>query len=266
MRFHDRTDAGRQLAARLTAFADRSDLIVLGLPRGGVPVAHEVAMRLKAPLDVCLVRKLGVPGDPEFAMGAIASGGIEILSTDVIRDLGIPPALVQQVAVRERLELERRDVLYRAGRRPPVVRDRTVILVDDGLATGSTMQAAVLALKQQAPARIVVAAPVGSRQACEQLRRVVDAVECVATPDPFGAVGLWYEEFSQTTDEEVTRLLAATSVDPQGRSRPRRNGMDRRIASRSGRHWPGAASGCSTRPRYHASSCRCGPTSSWPPP
>jgi erythromycin esterase-like protein/predicted phosphoribosyltransferase len=215
MRFHNRTDAGRQLAARLTAFAGRSDVIVLGLPRGGVPVAHEVAVRLKAPLDVCLVRKLGVPGHPEFAMGAIAAGGIEVLSTDVIRELRIPPAVVQQVAVRERLELERRDVLYRAGRHPAVVRDRTVILVDDGLATGSTMQAAVLALKQQAAARIVVAVPVGSRQACEQLRRVVNEVVCVSTPDPFDAVGLWYEEFSQTTDEEVTRLLAVAPPNQQ---------------------------------------------------
>jgi erythromycin esterase-like protein/predicted phosphoribosyltransferase len=190
-------------------------VIVLGLPRGGVPVAHEVAVRLKAPLDVCLVRKLGVPGHPEFAMGAIAAGGIEVLSNDVIRELRIPPALVQQVAVRERLELERRDVLYRAGRRPAAVRDRTVILVDDGLATGSTMQAAVLALKQQAAARIVVAVPVGSRQACEQLRRVVNEVVCVSTPDPFDAVGLWYEEFSQTTDEEVTRLLAVAPPNQQ---------------------------------------------------
>ena len=214
MRFHDRSDAGRQLAARLTAFAGRSDVIVLGLPRGGVPVAHEVAVRLKAPLDVWLVRKLGVPGHPELAMGAIAAGGIEILSTDLIRELGVPPALVRQVAVRERLELERRDALFRAGRRAAVVRDRTVILVDDGLATGSTMQAAVLALKQQAPARIVVAVPVGSRQACEQLRRIVDEVVCVSTPEPFDAVGLWYEQFSQTSDEEVTRLLAAAPVDP----------------------------------------------------
>ena len=210
MRFHNRTDAGRQLGARLTAFAGRSDVIVLGLPRGGVPVAHEVAERLKAPLDVWLVRKLGVPGHPELAMGAIAAGGIEVLSNDLIRDLGVPRALVEQVAVRERLELERRDVLYRAGRRPVAVRDRTVILVDDGLATGSTMQAAVLALRQQAPARIIVAVPVGSREACEQLRRLVDEVVCVSTPDPFEAVGLWYEEFSQTSDEEVTRLLATT--------------------------------------------------------
>ena len=212
MRFHDRTDAGRQLATRLTAFAGRSDVIVLGLPRGGVPVAHEVAAQLKVPLDVWLVRKLGVPGHPELAMGAIATGGIQVLSTDLIRDLGIPPALVEQVAVRERLELERRDALYRAGRRPVEVRDRTVILIDDGLATGSTMRAAVLALRQHAPARIVVAVPVGSREACEQLRRLADEVVCVSTPDPFDAVGLWYEVFSQTSDEEVIRLLATTSV------------------------------------------------------
>lgn len=208
LRFHDRADAGRQLAARLSAFAGRSDVIVLGLPRGGVPVAHEVAVRLKAPLDVCLVRKLGVPGQPEYAMGAIASGGVEILSADVIRELRIPPALVEQVAARERLELDRRDALYRAGRRAPMVRDRTVILVDDGLATGSTMQAAVQALRQQAPAKIVVAVPVGSRQACEQLRRVVDEVVCLSTPEPFDAVGRWYEEFPQTSDEEVTRHLS----------------------------------------------------------
>ena len=218
MRFHNRTDAGRELAARLTVFAGRSDVIVLGLPRGGIPVAREVATRLKAPLDVWIVRKLGVPGHPEVAMGAIASGGIEVLSTDLIRDLGVPPALVEQVAVKERLELERRDALYRGGRRPPVVRDRTVILVDDGLATGSTMQAAVAALRQHAPARIVVAVPVGSQQACEQLRRLVDEVVCVSTPDPFDAVGLWYDEFSQTTDEEVTRLLATTSEYRQNQS------------------------------------------------
>ena len=140
MRFHNRVDAGRQLAGRLTAFAGRPDVVVLGLPRGGVPVAHEVATRLQAPLDVWLVRKLGVPGHPELAMGAIATGGIEVLSTDLIRDLGIPQALVQKTALRERLELERRDVLYRAGRRPVALRDLTVILVDDGLATGSTVQ------------------------------------------------------------------------------------------------------------------------------
>jgi predicted phosphoribosyltransferase len=168
MRFHDRTDGGRQLAARLTAYAGRSDVTVLALPRGGVPVAREVATRLGAPLDIFLVRKLGVPGHPEFAMGALAEGGVEVLSEDVIRDLGVPRALVQQVAVRERLELERRDVLYRGGRKAHDVRGGTVILVDDGLATGSTMQAAVQALRQRGPASIVVAAPVGARETCER--------------------------------------------------------------------------------------------------
>ena len=211
MRFRNRVDAGRQLGARLTAYAGRSDVIVLGLPRGGIPVAHEVAMRLKAPLDVFLVRKLGVPGHPELAMGAIAQGGVEVLGRDLIHDLGIPHVLVEQVAVRERLELERRDVLYRQGGRPAVVRDRVVILVDDGLATGSSMQAAVLALRQQAPARIVVAVPVGARETCARLSRIADEVVCVSMPEPFNAVGLWYEQFSQTTDDEVRHLLAATA-------------------------------------------------------
>ena len=218
MRFPNRTEAGRQLAAQLTKYAGRSDVIVLGLPRGGIPVAYEVATRLETPLDVFLVRKLGVPGHPELAMGAIADGGIEVLSQDLIRDLGIPHALVEQVAVRERLELERRDALYRGNRRPPVVRDRTVILVDDGLATGSTMQAAILALRQHAPARIVVAVPVGARETCEQLRRIADEVVCVSMPEPFRAVGLWYDEFSQTSDEEVKRLLAASP--PSGPEKP----------------------------------------------
>ena len=209
MQFRNRTDAGRQLAARLTEYANRSDVIVLALPRGGVPVAFEVAAKLSAPLDVFLVRKLGVPGHPELAMGAIAAGGVEVLSEDLIHDLGIPHALVQQVAVRERLELERRDRAYRDDRQPPIVRDRTVVLIDDGLATGSTMQAAVLALRQQAPAKIVVAVPVGARETCERLGRIADRVVCLATPEPFNAVGLWYQEFGQTSDEEVARLLTA---------------------------------------------------------
>ena len=209
MRFHDRRDAGRHLADKLTAYAGRSDVVVLGLPRGGIPVAHEVATRLRVPLDVFLVRKLGVPGQPELAMGAIAEGGIEVLSRDLIRDLGIPRVLIEQVAVRERLELERRDALYRGPRRPAAVRDRTVILVDDGLATGSTMEAAILALRQQAPAKIVVAVPVGARDTCDRIRRIADAVVCVAMPEPFNAVGLWYEAFSQTTDDEVKQLLSA---------------------------------------------------------
>ncbi len=220
MRFRDRAEAGRQLAERLTTYAGRRDVIVLGLPRGGIPVAHEVAARLGARMDVFLVRKLGVPGHPELAMGAIAAGGIEVLSRDLIRDLGVPHALVEQVAVRERIELERRDALYRGGRAPTVVRDRTVIVVDDGLATGSTMQAAILALRQQAPARIVVAVPVGARESCDDLRRLADEVVCVSMPEPFRAVGLWYEDFGQTTDEDVKALLAASLARPE--SLPRR--------------------------------------------
>ncbi|MGB7217639.1 MAG: erythromycin esterase family protein [Vicinamibacterales bacterium] len=214
MRFKNRVDAGRQLAARLAEYANRSDVIILALPRGGVPVAFEVASKLSVPLDVFLVRKLGVPGHAELAMGAIAAGGVEVLNEDLIRDIGIPQALVQQVAVRERMELERRDVLFRGKRQPPNVRDRTVIVIDDGLATGSTMHAAILALRQQAPARIVVAVPVGARDTCDALGRLADAVVCLSTPEDFRAVGLWYEEFDQTSDEEVARLLTAASHGP----------------------------------------------------
>lgn len=209
MRFHDRRDAGRQLAAKLSHYAGRSDVIVLGLPRGGIPVAFEVAAHLNAPLDVFLVRKLGVPGHAELAMGAIAAGGIEVVNRDLIRSLGVPEALVEQVAARERLELERRDTLYRGGRSAPDLHDRTVIIVDDGLATGSTMEAAVMALRMQRPAAIVVAAPVGARETCDRLRRLADHLVCVSMPEPFDAVGLWYEEFAQTTDDEVKQLLAA---------------------------------------------------------
>jgi erythromycin esterase-like protein/predicted phosphoribosyltransferase len=214
MRFHDRIDAGEQLAERLTAYTGRSDAIVLGLPRGGVPVAAQVARRLRLPLDGCLVRKLGVPGHPELAMGAIATGGIEVLSHDLVRHLQIPHAAIQQVAVRERLELDRRDAAYRGSRRPPVLRDRTVILVDDGLATGSTMQAAILAVRAQHPARIVVAVPVGARDTCQRVARMADEVVCVSMPEPFEAVGRWYEDFSPTTDDEVKRLLAEAVRTP----------------------------------------------------
>jgi predicted phosphoribosyltransferase len=207
MRFIDRAEAGRQLAGSLAAYARRSDVVVLALPRGGVPVAYEVARALRAPLDVFLVRKLGVPGHPELAMGAIAEGGVEVLSDDLIRELGIPQKVVQQVAVRERMELDRRDGLYREGRSLPEVRGRCVILVDDGLATGSTMQAAVTALRRLEPARVVVAVPVGAHDTCERLGRLADEVICLIAPELFQAVGLWYEEFTQTSDDEVKQLL-----------------------------------------------------------
>ena len=208
MRFRNRNDAGRQLAERLTAYANRHDVVVLGLPRGGVPVAAEVARVLNAPLDVFVVRKLGVPGHSELAMGAIARGGVRVLSEDLISELGIPRSAVEQVAVRERLELDRRDRLYRGDRGFPLLRDRTVIVIYDGLATGATMEAAVAALRTYGPQRIVVAAPVGATESCHRLVGNADEVVCATTPEPFQAVGLWYERFDQTTDEEVIQLLA----------------------------------------------------------
>jgi putative phosphoribosyl transferase len=211
MRFHNRSEAGRQLAAKLNAFAHRHDVVVLALPRGGVPVAFEVARALNAPLDTFLVRKLGVPGHPELAMGAIATGGVRVLSEDIIDQLGIPRTAVEQVAVRERLELDRRDRLYRGDRRLPLLRDRTVILVDDGLATGATMEAAIVAVKQYQPARVIVAAPVGAIETCQRLKTLADDVICVSTPEPFQAVGLWYEQFDQTSDDEVIELLRRSS-------------------------------------------------------
>ncbi|HZC98255.1 MAG TPA: erythromycin esterase family protein [Bradyrhizobium sp.] len=205
--FRDRRDAGRQLAERLRAYANRADVIVLALPRGGVPVAYEVARALRAPLDVFVVRKLGVPGYEELAMGAVATGGVRVLN-DVVKRLGIPDFIVDTVAAEEQQELARRERLYRGGRPPPDVRGRTVILVDDGLATGATMHAAIQALRQQQPARMVVAVPTASPDTCEQMRKEVDDVVCAMTPEPFHAVGQWYQDFSQTTDEEVRALLA----------------------------------------------------------
>jgi putative phosphoribosyl transferase len=213
MRFRDRADAGRRLADTLLHHAGRSDIIVLALPRGGVPVAAEVARRIGAPLDVFLVRKLGVPGQSELAMGAVAEGGVEVLSDDLIADIGIPADLVRQVAERERLELERREDAYRSGHPRPSIRGKVVILVDDGLATGSTMQAAAMALRKLEPARIVVAVPVGAADTCSRLRQYADEVVCLATPEPFRAVGLWYEQFNQTTDDEVRALLAGSGSD-----------------------------------------------------
>jgi len=207
-RFRDRTEAGRRLAERLTAYADRPDVLVLALPRGGVPVAYEVARALRAPLDVFLVRKLGVPGYEELAMGAVATGGVRVLNDQIVAGLRIPGHVIEAVAEAEQQELARRERVYRGDRPPPDVRHRTVILVDDGLATGATMQAAIKALRALPPARIVVAVPTGSPATCEQLKAQADDVICAITPEPFHAVGLWYEDFTQTTDEEVRDLLA----------------------------------------------------------
>jgi putative phosphoribosyl transferase len=207
MIFRDRAEAGRMLAAKLARYANRADVVVLALPRGGVPVAYEVARHLHAPLDVFLVRKLGLPGHEELAMGAIATGGVRVLNEDVVRALGIPEDIIESVASKEQQELERRERIYR-GNRPPVdLRDRIIILVDDGLATGSSMRAAVAALRQQGPGRIVIVVPIGALQTCRELREEADEVVCLYTPEPFHAVGLWYENFSQTTDQEVHDLL-----------------------------------------------------------
>jgi|SRR5579864_9454234 len=209
MYFRDRLDAGRKLAARLGQYADRPDVLVLALPRGGVPVGFEVAKTLHAPLDVFLVRKLGVPGHEELAMGAIASGGVVVLNPDVVETLGISERVLVAVVNAERRELDRRERAYRDDRPPPEVQGKTVIVVDDGLATGSSMRAAVQALRQQSPARIVVAVPVSAPETCDALLTEVDDIVCVITPDRLYGVGAWYEDFSQTTDAEVRELLDA---------------------------------------------------------
>ena len=205
--FRDRRHAGQELAERLAAYAGRPDVVVLGLPRGGVPVAFEVARALGAPLDVFLVRKLGVPDHRELAMGALASGGVRVLNERVVRELGIPEAAIDAVAAEEHRELDRRERAYRGDRPSPDVAGRAVILIDDGLATGSTMRAAVAALRRLAPARAIVAVPAAAPATCDQLRAEVDEVVCAITPEPFHAVGLWYEDFSPTTDEEIRDLL-----------------------------------------------------------
>jgi len=215
-RFADRRDAGRQLAALLAPYAGRPGVIVLGLPRGGVPVAAEVAAALGAPLDALLVRKLGVPGHEELAMGAIASGGLRVLNRDVIDELGIPPDVVATVEARERRELVRRERAYRGDRPPPHLRDRVVIVVDDGLATGSTMRAAIEAIRREGPARLVAAAPVGAAVVRDALAAVADEVVVAATPSPFGAVGLWYAAFPPTSDDEVRALLAPPAPVDRG--------------------------------------------------
>jgi erythromycin esterase-like protein/predicted phosphoribosyltransferase len=214
--FRDRREAGRLLAEKLAAYANRPDVLVLALPRGGVPVAYEVARGLGAPLDVFVVRKLGVPGYEELAMGAIATGGVRVLNDQLVERLGIGEQAIEAIAARERQELERRERLYRGDRPPPDVRGRTVILVDDGLATGATMHAAIEALRQQNPARIVVAVPTASPEACEEMKEKADDVICAITPEPFHAVGRWYQDFSQTADEEVGILLARQGTPQTG--------------------------------------------------
>jgi putative phosphoribosyl transferase len=205
--FADRAEAGELLAERLRAYRDRDDVVVLALPRGGVPVGREVASALGVPLDVYVVRKLGVPGHEELAMGAIATGGVRLLNHDVIDALGIPMNVIDAVAAREQQELARREQAYRGDRGPIALTNKTVILVDDGLATGATMRAAVMAARQQQPARVIVAVPVGAVSTCADLAAEADHVVCVRTPDPFVAVGLWYRDFTPTTDHEVRRLL-----------------------------------------------------------
>lgn len=207
--FEDRKAAGRALAARLRKYAGRPDVLVLALPRGGVPVAFEVAEALGAPLDLFLVRKLGTPGHRELAMGAIASGGVRVLNDEVVRWYGISSPLINAVAKAEQQELERREATYREGREPAAVEGRVVILVDDGLATGSTMKAAVQSVRQRKPAQVVVAVPVGARETCDEFSALADEVVCARMPEPFSAVGQWYLNFDQTTDEEVRQLLRA---------------------------------------------------------
>lgn len=215
-RFRDRIEAGQVLAQRLAAYAHRPDVLVLALPRGGVPVAYEVARGLDVPLDVFLVRKLGLPGHEEFAIGAIASGGIRILNEDAVRAFGITKAEIEAITAEEQVELERRERRYRGTRPPPGVTGKTVILVDDGLATGATMRAAVAALRAQRPARIVVAVPTAAPETCAELAEEVDEIVCAMTPEPFYAVGLWYENFEQITDDEVRALLELAAHAPHG--------------------------------------------------
>src|SRR5712664_2335205 len=207
-RFRDRREAGRRLAAKLAAYANRPDVIVLALPRGGVPVAYEVARALSAPLDVFIVRKLGVPGFEELAVGAIASGGVRVLNEEVARALPNADEIIESVTAKETAELQRREESYRDGRPAPELRDKTVILIDDGLATGATMRAAVKALRQRGAAKIVVAVPVGPPDTCREFEDEADEVICASAPEFFQAVGQYYEDFSQTSDEEVRELLA----------------------------------------------------------
>jgi predicted phosphoribosyltransferase len=210
--FSDRRDAGRELAKHLRTYENGDDVVVLALPRGGVPVAFEVARALHAPLDVFVVRKIGMPGHREFGVGAIASGGVKVIDDEVLRLYGVPHAAVEAIAREEGEELKRREQLYREGRPPQELQGRTVILVDDGLATGSSMKAAVQAVRLRQPARVVVAVPVGATETCRLMTELADESVCARMPEPFSAVGLWYRDFSQTSDEEVLELLEESQM------------------------------------------------------
>jgi putative phosphoribosyl transferase len=205
--FQDRVDAGKKLAERVVARVHDPDALVLGLPRGGVPVAFQVARVLHAELDVFLVRKLGLPGQEELAIGAIASGGVRVLNESLLAELQLSPTVVEQIAKREEQELKRREEIYREGRPAQPVQGRVVIIVDDGLATGASMKAAAQAVRLQGPKRLIAAVPVAALETCSEFRMTVDEIICAYTPQPFLSVGMWYEDFSQTTDEEVQRLL-----------------------------------------------------------
>jgi putative phosphoribosyl transferase len=206
-RFKDRTEAGRTLVESLSSYRDRDDVVVLALPRGGVPVAYEIAVSLRAPLDVFVVRKLGVPGHEELAMGAVASGGTRVVNEDVIRELNIDEAAIDREAEIENRELQRREGAYRGDRAPRDLEGKTVILVDDGIATGATMRAAIGAVRARGAKSLVVAVPTAAPSSCDQLRREVDEVVCTMTPEPYLAVGAWYDEFPQLTDDDVRRIL-----------------------------------------------------------
>ena len=217
-RFHDRSQAGRQLGERLRPrFGGRGDVLVLALPRGGVPVGYELAQALDAPLDLFLVRKLGVPGHEELALGAIAEGGVRVLNPSILDLVDVGEATIERIAAREEVELKRRAAEYRGDRREAEVAGRTVILVDDGLATGATMRAAAAAIRARGPAQVVVAVPVAAKETCDQFAGEVDEIICLLTPEPFHAVGIWYEDFDQTTDEEVRALLAEAWSSGPGR-------------------------------------------------
>jgi putative phosphoribosyl transferase len=210
MHFQNRTEGGRALAEKLLDYRDQPEVLVLALPRGGVPVAAEVAQALRLPLDVFLVRKLGAPGNEELALGAVATGGVRVLNQSIIEAFEVTQAELDSIIAAEQQELERRQRAYRDGLPPPEIRDRTVLLIDDGLATGATMYAAVLALRQQQPARIVVGVPVAAPETCAEFRDEVDEIVCAITPEPFYGVGMWYRDFEQTSDDEVRELLAQT--------------------------------------------------------